>query len=175
MAQPTRRQGVVLILLALAMIAMLAGCSSGTNGTTQKASPTSGPRATATTKPRGNGTPPAGGTPSPSPTATPVLACGGTFTDIAVPANAVQTSHTATTGATTSCGYRIPQDLQTVDTFFKTQMGTGGWTMLGDDPEGPLGFAQTYFKAQRFATITLSQHASDTHSTDVTISVESAQ
>ena len=164
-----------MFLLALAMIAMLAGCSSDTNGTTHKATPTSGPHATATTKPSGNGTPAAGGTPSPSPTATPVAACGGTFTDISVPANAVQTSKTATTGATTSCGYRIPQDVPTVDAFFKAQMGTGGWTMLSDDPEGPLGFAQTYFKAQRFATITLSQHASDTHSTDVTISVEAAQ
>ena len=173
MAQPTRRLGVVFILLALVMIATLAGCSSGTNGTTNKATATSGPHATATTRPGGNGTPTSGGTPSP--TAKPITACGGTQSDITVPANAVQTGHTTTTGATTNCDYRIPQDLQTLDTFFKTQMVADGWTLLHDDPEGPLGFTQVYFKAQRFVTITLSQHQSDTHTTDVTISVESAQ
>jgi hypothetical protein len=62
-----------------------------------------------------------------------------------------------------------------VGTFFKTQMVKDSWTLLHEDPEGPLGFAQIYFKAQRFATITLSQHEDETHVTDVTISVEASQ
>lgn len=171
MPHPAQRLGAVFVLLALLMIAAISGCSSDTKGTGQKATATSAPRATATVQPSGTPTP--GGTPSP--TVTPVAACGGALTDISVPANAVQIGPVGMTGATINCVYRIPQDLQTLDTFFKTQMGKDHWTFLKDDPEGPLGFVQEYFKAQRFATITLSQHQADTHTTDVTISVETSK
>lgn len=171
MLQPAQRPGAVFVLLALLTIAAFSGCSSNTNSTAQKATATSAPRATATIQPTGTPTP--GGTPPP--TATPVAACSGAITDISVPSNAAQIGPVGMTGATINCAYRIPQDLQTLDTFFKTQMGKDHWTFLRDDAEGPLGFVQEYFKAQRFATITLTQHQSDMHTTDVTISVETSQ
>jgi hypothetical protein len=164
MSQSTRRLGVVCVLLALVGLVVLSGCSSGTDGTVQKATTPGGPRATPTSHP---------GSSTPSPTSTPTIACSGALSDIVLPAHAVQVGHTSTTGATTSCAYRIPQDSQTLDAFFKTQMGNAGWTLLHDDTEGPQSFVQVYFKAQRFATITLSQ--SDAHTTDVTITVESSQ
>jgi hypothetical protein len=165
MPQSTRRLSAVVVLSALVMITALASCSSGPNGISQKATPTSSPRATATSQP--------GGTPSATPP--PPSACGGTLSDILLPERAVQIGSTKTTGATTSCAYRVSEDVQSLDTFFKTQMGKSGWRLLHDDPEGPQGFAQVYFKKQRFATITLTQHESDTHTTDVTISVEASQ
>lgn len=177
MRHPTRRWCAVLALLTLLMMAVLSGCQSSPNGTTNKATATSGPHATATSKPGGTpgatGTPPLGGTPSP--TATPITACKGTLSDIDLPNGAVQVGKTITAGATTTCDYQVPQDVKTVDTFFTTQMPKSGWTLLHDDSEGPMAMVQQYFKAERFATISLSQHGSDTHSTDVTISVEASQ
>ncbi len=169
----TRRIGAVFALLALLMIAALAGCEQGANGTGQKATATSGPRATSTTRPGGtpgaNGTPPSGGTP------TPTAACDGKLSDIILPDHAVQVGPTGTAGATTSCAYRISQDLNTLNAFFKTQMSKQKWRLLHVSAEGPLGLVQEYFKGQRFATITLTQHEADTHTTDVTISVEASQ
>jgi hypothetical protein len=177
MQPSTRRLGAFLVLLALLVITALSGCSSNTNGTNQKATATTGPRATTTTQPGGtptaNGTPTPSGTPSPTPT--PLTACTSKLNDVVIPDNAVQVGSTGTVGATISCMYHVPQDLQTLDTFFKTQMGKSGWTLLHDTPEGVQGVVQQYFKALRFATITLTQSGSDAHSTDVTISVESSQ
>lgn len=177
MSQRTRRACAVFILLALALTAALVGCTTSPNGVTQKATATTSPRATSTSQPgktpSATATPAAGGTPSP--TATPATACEGKLGDIPLPDRSQQVGSTKITGATTSCTYLVGQDVQTVDTFFKTQMGKAGWTLLHDSPEGPLGFAQVYFKKQRFATITLSQHQLDTHRTDVIISVEASQ
>jgi hypothetical protein len=165
MPRSTRRSSAVFVLSALVMLAALAGCSSSPNGVVQKATATSSPRVTATSQPGG----------TPSTTATPPSACGGTLSDILLPERAVQVGSTQTAGATTTCAYRVSEDVQSLATFFKTQMGKSGWRLLHDTPEGPLGFAQVYFKKQRFATITLTQHESDTHTTDVTITVESSQ
>ncbi|HEU5368311.1 MAG TPA: hypothetical protein VFU69_07600 [Ktedonobacterales bacterium] len=165
MSRSLRRLGAVVVLAALMMMAALAGCTSSPNGVAQKATATTSPRATATSQPGG----------TPSATATPPSACGGKLSDILLPERAVQIGSTQTAGATTSCAYRVSEDLQSLATFFKTQMGKSGWRFLHDTPEGPMGFAQVYFKKQRFATITLTQHESDTHTTDVTISVESSQ
>ncbi len=173
MQPPTWRWGAVFALLALLMIAALSGCLSNTSGTTQKTTPTSGPRATTTSTPGGNGTPVSGGTPTP--TSTPLTACAGKLSDIVLPAQAVQVGTTVTSSATTNCDYRVSQDLKTVDTFFKTQMVKSGWTLLHDNPEGPVAMVQQYFKKQRFATISLSQHGADTKTTDITITVEASQ
>ncbi len=171
-----QRLGAVFLLLALLMIAALSGCEANTPGTGQRATATSSPNATAT---QPNGTPTTGSTPTtggtPSPTPTPATACEGKLKDIVLPEQAVQVGPTGTNGATTSCAYRVPQDIKTTDTFFKTQMGKSGWLLLHDTPQGPLGYVQVYFKGVRTATITLSQHESDTHTTDVTISVEASQ
>jgi hypothetical protein len=171
MPQSTRRLGAVIALLALLVTVALAGCSSDTKSTSQKPTATSGPRATTTAQPGGTPTP--GGTPSP--TATPIAACNGALSDIPVPDNAVQIGPTTTAGATTSCMYRIPQDLQTLDTYFKAQMGKAGWRMLKDDPEGPQAEVQEYFKKEKFATISLSQDDAQTHTTVATIAVEVSQ
>jgi hypothetical protein len=173
MQPPTWRWSAVFALLTLLMIAALSGCLSISNGTTQKTTPTSGPHATATSIPGGKGTPISGGTPTPTPT--PLTACAGKLADVVLPAQAVQVGTTATSSATTNCGYRDPQDLKTVDAFFKTQMAKSGWKLLHDDPEGPAGMIQQYFKGLRFATITLSQHGTDTNTTDITITVEASQ
>lgn len=165
MSHTLRRLGAVVVLTALMMMAALAGCTSSPNGVVQKATATTGPRATPTSQPGG----------TPSATATPPSACGGMLSDVLLPEGAVQIGSTQTAGATTTCIYSVSQDLQSVDTFFKTQMGKSGWRLLHENPEGPMGFAQVYFKKQRFATITLTQHESDTHTTDVTISVEASQ
>ncbi|HLW00742.1 MAG TPA: hypothetical protein VKT82_18940 [Ktedonobacterales bacterium] len=167
----TRRWGAVFALSALLMIAALSGCLSDTNGL--KGTPTSVPHATATGTPDGNGTPVSGGTPTPTPT--PPTACAGKLSDIVLPAQAVQVGTPVTSSATTNCDYQVPQALKTVDAFFKTQMAKSGWTLLHDNPEGPLAQVQQYFKKQRFATISLSQHGSDAKTTDVTITVESSQ
>jgi hypothetical protein len=173
MQPPTRRWGACFALLALLMIAALSGCLSNTNGTTQKATATSSPRATTTSTPGGKGTPVTGGTPSPSPT--PLTACAGKLSDIVLPGSAVQVGTTTTSGATTNCGYSDPEDLKTVDAFFKTQMVKSGWTLLHESPEGPVAMVQQYFKGQRFATISISQHGSDVNTTDITITVEYSQ
>ena len=173
MHSPTWRWSAVFALLALLMIAALSGCLSNTNGTTQKTTPTSSPRASATGTPGANGTPPAKGTPTPTPT--PPTACAGKLSDVVLPAQAVQVGTTVTSSATTSCVYRVPQDLKTVDAFFKTQMVKKGWTLLHDNPEGPGAMIQQYYHGQRFATISLSQHDTDTHTTDVTITVEASK
>jgi len=169
MSQYTRRLCYIFSLLALLLVSALAGCSS-----TATSAP---PQATAT---RAAGTPttPPGGIPTPGGTASPTIAgaaCGGQLGDVILPANAVQVGSTETTGATITCAYRIPQDVQTLDTFFKTQMKKSGWTLLKDNPEGPQALVQEYFHAQRFATLTLSQHDSDAHTTDVTVTVESSK
>ncbi|HEY7350629.1 MAG TPA: hypothetical protein VH599_20130 [Ktedonobacterales bacterium] len=171
MSQPTRRLGAVFVLLALLMIAALSGCQSDTRGASQTPTAASSPGTVGSATP--GGTPTVGGTPSPTPI--PFTACSGKLPDIVIPDNAVQVGSTAITGATTSCAYRIPQDLKTLDDFFKTQMGKNHWRLLHDNPEGPQGLVQEYFKAQRFATITLTQHESDTQTTDVTISVEASK
>ncbi len=164
-----QRRSAVLALLALLLIAALAGCVSNTNGTAQKGTPTSGPSATA--RP-GTGTPTTGGTPTPTPT--PLTACAGKLNDIVLPAQAVQIGSTTTSGASINCDYRVGQDLKTVDAFFKTQMARKGWTLLHDDAEGPVAMVQQYFKGERFATISLSQQGPDANITDFTITVESS-
>ncbi len=177
MAHHTRFLSGTLALAALLLLIALAGCTSNNNSTGQKATATSGPRGTATTQPGGTSTPGATVQPVATPSATPttLAACNGQLTDVPVPRSAVQVGSTATSGATISCLYRIPQDVQTLDTFFKTQMGGAGWTLLEDTTAGPAAMVQEYFHAQRFATIQLTQDGTDTHSTVVSIAVESSQ
>ncbi|HEY7356143.1 MAG TPA: hypothetical protein VH590_06735, partial [Ktedonobacterales bacterium] len=120
MSHSLRRLGAVVVLSALILLAALAGCTSSPNGVSQKATATTSPRATSTSQP--------GGTPSAP--ATPPGACGGTLSDVLLPEGAVQIGGTQTAGATTTCIYSVSQDLQSVDTFFKTQMGKSGWRLL---------------------------------------------
>ena len=171
MPQHTQRLYVIAALLALLLLSAMASCSSSSPGTSQQA--------TATGK---AGRPPGGqpsGTASPghtvSPTSTAVAACGGQVTDVVVPTNAVLLGSPQKSGATVTCMYRISQDLMTLDTFFKTQMGASGWTLLSDNPAGPQSMVQEYFKGQSVATIILTQPGSDTHITDVTIVVETSK
>jgi|GEM_PF-1949865 len=172
-----RLLGRSLALAALLMLIALAGCTSNSNGVSQKATAASSPRATGTADP--DGTPAPGGIATsgatPSTTPTTLAACNGKLADVPVPLNAMQIGSTGTSGATISCMYRIPQDVQTLDTFFKTQMGSAGWTLLEDTTAGPAAMVQEYFHAQHFATIQLTQDSTDTHSTEVSISVESSQ
>jgi hypothetical protein len=148
-----------------------ASCSSSNPGTNQQATATGKPG-----KPSG-GQP--SGTPAPShtvnPTSTAVAACNGQLSDIIIPTDAAALGAPQTNGTTISCMYRIPHDLKTVDAFFLMQMGKSGWTFLSDAPAGSQSLAQEYFKGQSFATIILTQHGMDTHTTDVTIAVETSK
>jgi hypothetical protein len=173
MSQSTRRLSAVGVLFILVLVGILVGCSSDTPGVTQKATATSGPQATATSQPSATTTPAPGTTPSP--TATPATACNSAIKDITLPDRSTQVGSTTTAGATTTCAYSVPQDVQTVAAFFKTQMVKSSWILLHDNQEGPLGFAQVYVKGLRTATITLSQHESNANATDVSITVETSQ
>lgn len=173
MSLSTRRLSAVFILLSLVMIAAVVGCSTDPSGVTQKPTATSGPQATATSQPSATTTPAPGTTPSPTPT--PATACESKIKDIPLPDRSTQVGTTKTAGATTTCVYSVPQDVQTVAAFFRTQMVKSGWNLLHDNQEGPLGFAQVYAKGVRTATITLTQHESNTNATDLTIAVEASQ
>ena len=167
MLHSSPRSWLVFGLLALTLALILADCSSNAQNnqkpTATKTMPSS-PIAQASDTPTIVGTPAA--------TATPLLACNGQLTDVAVPAGAMPVGPVSSSGATINCAYLIHQDVATLEMYFKTQMGKNGWTFLAETPEGPNALVQTYFKAQSFATITLGQHNQDAHTTDVTITVE---
>lgn len=169
MLRPGQRPWILSCLLALLCLLLVAGCTSG-NQSNQKPAATKTPPKTTVTQ-TGTAAPNA----TPSATATPIAACNGKLPSVVVPDGSTLVGAVTTTGATTGCAYRVKQDLKTVDDFFKTQMGARGWTFLNERQEGPLAMVQTYFQNQTFATITLSQHDQDPHSTDFTISVETSQ
>src|SRR5690348_8270441 len=169
MLKPGQRSWVLACLLALLCLLLFVGCTSG-NQSNQKPAATKTPPKTTVTQ---TGTVVADATPSA--TATPIAACNGKLPAIVVPDGSALVGAVTSTGATVGCAYRIKQDLKTVDTFFKTQMGARSWTFLNERQEGPLAMVQTYFQNQDFATITLSQHDQDPHTTDFTISVETSQ
>jgi hypothetical protein len=171
MSRPASRLWVLSGLLALLCLALLVGCSSTPQDNGQKPGATKTPHKTPIVQ--ASGTPAPAGTPSA--TATPLTACGGQLSDVVIPNGSTLVGPVSTSGATVGCAYLVHNDLQTVETFFKTQMGSKGWTFLNQSSEGPQAVVQTYFKGQSFATITLSQHNQDTHSTDFTISVESSK
>lgn len=173
MSLSRRRSSAVFVLLALVLLVAVVGCSNTPNGVTQKPTATASPSATATSQPGATTTPAPGTTPSPTPT--PATACNSAIRDIPLPDHSVQVGATQTAGATTTCVYNVAQDVQTVASFFKTQLGKAGWKLLHDNQEGPQGFAQVYVKGLRTATITMTQHDSNAHATDVTIAVENSQ
>ncbi len=150
--------------LLVTLLLVLAGCASG--GQASSRTPT-------VTAPSKTGTAVPGDTPLP--TATPATACDGQFSDVLLPANAVQVGKTTTKGATTNCNYRVALDLQTTASFFKNQMGAATWSLIKEEPQGPGSIGQEYFKAQSFVTIILTQHGSDTQTTDIHITVEVSQ
>ena len=166
MFQRTPRVTVYFCLFAAVGILTFAACSSSTPPSAQKPTTTNGPRPTVSV-------PPASGTPSA--TATPATACNSKLSDVPLPTGAVQVGTTTATGATISCAYYVAQDLKTTDTFYTTRMAAAGWTLLKDQPEGLQGIFQEYFKGLSSATITLSQHGPDPHTTDITIAVETSQ
>lgn len=148
--------------LLLILLLVLGGCASGSQASSHT------PTSTAKTGTAGPGdTPPA--------TATPATACDGQFSDVLLPANAVQVGKTTTKGATTDCSYRVALDLQTTASFFKNQMGAATWTLIKEQPQGPGSIGQEYFKAQSFVTIILTQHGSDAQTTDIHITIEISQ
>ena len=169
MLKPGQRSWVLSCLLALLCLLLFVGCNSS-NQSNQKPTATKTPPKTTVTQ---TGTPALDGTPSP--TATPIAACNGKLPAVVVPDGSTLVGSVTTTGATTGCAYRVKQDLKTVDSFFKAQMSRKGWTFLNESQEGPLAMVQTYFQNQNFATISLSQHEQDPHTTDFTISVETSQ
>lgn len=169
MLKPGQRSWLLSCLLALLCLLLVVGCTSG-NQSNQKPAATKTPPKTTVTQ-TGTAAPNA----TPSATATPIAACNGKLPSVVVPDGSTLVGAVTTTGATTGCAYRVKQDLKTVGSFFKTQMGAKGWTFLNERQEGPLAMVQTYFQNQEFATITLSQHDQDPHSTDFTISVETSQ
>jgi hypothetical protein len=168
MLKPGQRSWVFSCLLALLCLLLFVGCTS--NQSNHKPTATRTPPKTSITQ-TGTALP----STTPSATATPVTACNGKLPTIVVPDGSALVGAVTTTGATIDCAYRVKQDLKTVDSFFKTQMSAKGWAFLNESQEGPLAMVQTYFQNQAFATITLSQHEQDTHSTDITISVEISQ
>jgi hypothetical protein len=168
MLKPDQRSWVFSCLLALLCLLLFVGCTSNQSNHKPTATKTP-PKTTVTTT--GTALP----NTTPSATATPLLACDGKLTGIAVPDGSTLVGSVTTTGATIDCAYRVKQDLKTVDSYFKAQMGARGWTFLNEVPEGPLAMVQTYFQGQNFATISLSQHEQDPHTTDFTISVEISQ
>lgn len=168
MPKPGQRPWVFSCLLALLCLLLFVGCTSNQSNHKPTATKTP-PKTTVTT----TGTALPSGTPSA--TATPIAACEGKISSIVVPDGSTLVGKVTTTGATIDCAYRVKQDLKAVDDYFKAQMGTRGWTFLNEVPEGPLAMVQTYFQGQTFATISLSQHEQDPHTTDFTISVETSQ
>jgi hypothetical protein len=140
------------------------GCATGSQANS---------RTPTVTAPAKTGT--AGPGSTPLATATPATACDGQFSDVLLPANAMQVGKTTTKGATTDCSYRVALDLQTTANFFKNQMGAATWTLIKEEPQGPGSVGQEYFKAQSFVTIILTQHGSDTQTTDIHITVEVSQ
>lgn len=168
MLKPGQRSWVFSCSLALLCLLLFVGCAS--NQSNHKPTATKTPPKTTVTQ---TGTVLPSGTPSA--TATPIAACEGKIASIVVPDGSTLVGKVTTTGATTDCAYRVKQDLKTVDSYFKTQMGARSWTFLNETQEGPLAMVQTYFHNQTFATIALSQHEQDPHTTDFTISVEISQ
>jgi hypothetical protein len=150
-----------LVVPVLVVLLMLTGCSSG--GQSSSRTPT-------VTAPDKTGS--SGPNTTPSATSTPATACNGQFSDVPLPANAVQVGKTSTKGATTNCAYRVSLNVQTAAGFFRNQMGAAGWTLLKEQAEGPGAFGQEYFKAQSFVTIILTQQGSDPQTTDIHITVE---
>ena len=168
MLKAGQRSWVLSCSLALLCLLLFVGCTSNQSNHKPAATKTP-PKTTVTT----TGTALPSGTPSATPT--PLFACDGKLTAISVPDGSTPVGKVTTTGATIDCAYRVKQDLKTVDAYFKAQMGPRGWTFLNEMQEGPLAMVQTYFQNQNFATISLSQHEQDPHTTDFTISVETSQ
>lgn len=161
MAQRVWRSCFFFALLVL--VATLAGCSLGSQGSSRTPTATSHAK-TATAAPGG----------APTATPTPATACSGQAPAVPLPAEVEQVGKTTTRGAATSCAYRVALDLQTAASFFRNQMVASGWSLLKEQPEGAQSVGQEYFQGQSFATIILDQHGNDPQTTDIYITVETS-